>query len=689
MKRRQQDSRRWLRVRIVMLGAVLGLVALVVVGRAFHLQVLRGSSLREMAEDQYLRDVRIPSKRGTIFDRHGAELAVSVEVDSVFANPKQLRALGVSPLKAARKIASALDVDRRTIAKRLAADRYFVWIKRRVTPLEAERISELEIPGVQLTTEPRRFYPNRHLGAHLIGFSNVDGRGIEGLELAFEEQLRGSNRRVEAVRDRRGRVVFSAGLLDDSTSEGKSVVLTIDKTIQHIAERELSLAVKTFEARGGSVVVMDPQTGELLAVANYPPFNPNEPGTSPTSHRRNRAVTDRFEPGSTVKPFTVAAALASKTIRPDQEIDCGNGKVRIGNVTIHDAHPHEKLEPTQILAFSSNVGIANIAASLGRKRLYRALRRFGFGEVTGLGLPGEPKGILRHYRRWYDVDTATVAFGQGMSATNVQLATAMSVIANGGKLLRPLLVRQVIGAEGRVVEEVQPEVRRRVVPRHVARLVADMLTAVTEPGGTAVEAAVDGYLVAGKTGTAQKADYIRGGYAKDKWLASFAGFLPAEDPRIVISVVVDEPSIAHYGGTVAGPVFRRIGSSALRHLGVPARNTGQAFAASRAKQESVRVAKAGPRATERRSKKPGKSIVPNLTGSSLRQAVVSLHERSLVADVEGSGVVAAQHPAPGKTLPHGSQVRVTLHRPNFEEEVVTEPAPTTLAAAPDPGSATP
>ncbi|MBW2189907.1 MAG: penicillin-binding protein 2, partial [Deltaproteobacteria bacterium] len=565
MKNRRQ---RWFRARIALLGVCVTLVAMLVIVRAFHIQIASGDRLREMAEDQYLRHLRVSPRRGAIYDRHGAELAVSVDVDSVYANPRRLKAMEQDPRTVAKRIAKILDVDSDRLAKRLAADRYFVWIERRVTPHEATRIRELDIPGVELTAEARRYYPNRHLAAHLVGFADIDGRGIEGIELAYEKQLRGSDRRVEAIRDRRGHVVFADGMEDDRTIQGQSVVLTIDKAIQHIAERELALGVRTFEARGGSVVVMDPSTGEILALANYPPFNPNEPSRHIAAHRRNRAVVDRFEPGSTVKPFTMAVALAAGAVKPNQSINCENGVTRMGGRLLHDAHPYEWLTPTQILAYSSNIGIAKIALDLGKKALYRGFRRFGFGEPAALGVPGETAGILRHYRRWYEIDTAAVSFGQGMSVTNVQLAAAMSAIANGGRLMQPMLVRRMTDGHGATVEENKPRVRRQVVPRRVAKLVGQMLTAVTEPGGTAIEAAVDGYLVAGKTGTAQKADYVHGGYAKDKWLASFIGFAPAERPAVVISVVIDEPVIAHYGGTVAGPVFRRIAEVTLRHMGI-------------------------------------------------------------------------------------------------------------------------
>ncbi|RLB50967.1 MAG: peptidoglycan glycosyltransferase [Deltaproteobacteria bacterium] len=676
MKNRRQ---RWFRARIALLGVCVTLVAMLVIVRAFHIQIASGDRLREMAEDQYLRHLRVSPRRGAIYDRHGAELAVSVDVDSVYANPRRLKAMEQDPRTVAKRIAKILDVDSDRLAKRLAADRYFVWIERRVTPHEATRIRELDIPGVELTAEARRYYPNRHLAAHLVGFADIDGRGIEGIELAYEKQLRGSDRRVEAIRDRRGHVVFADGMEDDRTIQGQSVVLTIDKAIQHIAERELALGVRTFEARGGSVVVMDPSTGEILALANYPPFNPNEPSRHIAAHRRNRAVVDRFEPGSTVKPFTMAVALAAGAVKPNQSINCENGGTRLGGRLLHDAHPYEWLTPTQILAYSSNIGIAKIALDLGKKALYRGFRRFGFGEPAALGVPGETAGILRHYRRWYEIDTAAVSFGQGMSVTNVQLAAAMSAIANGGRLMQPMLVRRMTDGHGATVEENKPRVRRQVVPRRVAKLVGQMLTAVTEPGGTAIEAAVDGYLVAGKTGTAQKADYVHGGYAKDKWLASFIGFAPAERPAVVISVVIDEPVIAHYGGTVAGPVFRRIAEVTLRHMGIaPA---GRQAVLAKKKEQRIAVAEAEP-APEKEAVDKGESAVPDVRSLPLRQAVIALHAESLVGQVQGSGVVVSQEPAPGKAVPHGSVVQLQLERRRFDTDAVAPNArPRTLTAA--------
>jgi cell division protein FtsI (penicillin-binding protein 3) len=691
--------RRWIRVRTVLLALCVVVGAGLVTRRAWELTMEHGPALREMAQSQQLRDIRLAPKRGTIYDRHGAELAVSVDVESVFANPRLMRSEEVDTDRAAARLAAVLEVDRETIARRLRSDRYFVWIERQVTPREAAAVRALNIPGVQMTDEARRFYPNRELAAHLLGFANIDGVGIEGLELALEERLRGSVQPVEAIRDRRGRVVFSDQLLDDRAAQGDDLFLTIDKTIQHLAERELALAVRTSEARAGSVVVMDPRNGEILAMANYPTFNPNEPGGAPAAHRRNRAVTDRFEPGSTIKPFTVGAAFAANVIHPEEPIDCEeDGVFEVGDDQIGDGgHRFGVLTPAEILAHSSNIGTAKIGMRLGRRGLYRALRRFGFGEPSGVRLPGETGGILRHHSRWYELDLATISFGQGLSVNTLQLATATSVIANGGRLMQPTIIRRVVDSHGRVTEESLPRVRRQVIPRRTARLVADMMTAVTGQGGTGTEAAIDGYLVAGKTGTAQKADYARGGYAEDLYIASFTGFVPARDPRLVITVVIDEPIVDHYGGTVAGPVFRRVGEAALRHLGVPADAGGEALAdLERRQRRRERLARRRTRDAEASEepaprpvipeRQPGEDevMVPDVAGQTVRSALLALRRVGLGFRVEGTGLVVTQDPPPGAIVRRGTPVRVVLERPRLRPEAPPPLPPTsetgTLAA---------
>jgi cell division protein FtsI (penicillin-binding protein 3) len=676
--------RRWMRVRVSFLALLLTIGSGFVVRRAWELTMEQGPQLRAMAQEQQLREVRLAPKRGTIYDRHGAELAVSVDVESVFANPRVMRSENVDVAQAAARLSAVLGVDRERIQARLASDRFFVWIERQVTPIEADAVRALRIPGVQLTEEARRYYPNRELASHILGFANVDGVGIEGLELSMEERLRGSVEPVQAIRDRRGRVVFSDQLLDERAAQGDDVYLTIDKTIQHVAERELALAVRTSEAQSGTVVVMDPQNGEILALASYPTYNPNDPSRFDAGHRRNRALTDRFEPGSTIKPFTVAAALAANVIQPEELIDCGNGRMQIGDDVIRDTHVFDVLTPAEVLAHSSNIGSANIGARLGRRGLYRALRRFGFGEPTSLPLPGETGGILRHHSRWYDLDLATVSFGQGMSVTTVQLATAMSAIANGGRLMQPRLVRRIVDGRGHTAEENLPRVQRQVIPQRTAQLVSDMLTAVTGDGGTGVEAAIDGYLVAGKTGTAQKADYEHGGYAEGKYIASFVGFVPANAPRLVIAVVIDEPVVDHYGGTVAGPVFRRIGEAALRHLGVPADTGGEALLElerrererrRRERREGAQPAQASAApAVIAPERMPGENevAVPDVSGRGVRAAIVALRGVGLDVQVDGTGVVVEQMPSAGAVVARGSVVRVLLERPDVH---ASEPPP--------------
>ncbi|MDW8362532.1 MAG: penicillin-binding protein [Myxococcales bacterium] len=664
-------SQRWTRVRVGVLTALMSLGAGLVARRAVQLGLDASPLLREMAEEQALREVRLSPRRGSIVDRHGAPLAVSVDVESVWADPRTLREAGVEPAAAAARLASVLDgVDAAALARRLASDRSFVWVARRVTPREADAVRALRIPGVAMQREARRYYPHRELAAHVLGYADVDGIGLDGLELTYDARLRGSTRTVRVLRDRTGRVVFGEPWLDERSLRGDDLELTLDRTIQHAAERELGLAVQTLEARAGSVVVLDPHTGELLAMASRPTFNPNEPGAAPLSARRNRAVGERFEPGSTIKPFTVAGALAAGVIEADTPIDCGGGRLQVADHVLHDARRFDVLRPAQILQYSSNVGTARIGAALGRERLYETLRAFGFGARTGIALPGEAAGTLRHPRTWYDVDAATIAFGQGMSATTLQLALAMAVIANGGELLEPVLVRRIRAPDGTVVETAERRVRRRVLPRSVARQVADMLVAVTGPEGTGSQAAVEGHLVAGKTGTAQKADEVAGGYREGAWVVSFVGFVPADRPRVVIAVVLDEPVVLASGGGAAGPVFRRIAEVALRQLGVPVgrlddrpTDAGRAMPRGAAQQaadgstpplEAVRHASRDPE---------GRSTVPDVVGRGARTAMRMLLAAGLEASLRGVGRVVAQQPEAGADVPRGTRVVLTLREP--------------------------
>jgi cell division protein FtsI (penicillin-binding protein 3) len=672
-----------IRVRMVLVALVF-LVGLVrVVGRAWDLQVVQADELREMAERQYVRRIHLPAKRGAIFDRAMNELAVSVRAPSVYANGRAFAQTGADLDQAAAQLSPVLEMPVEDVAEALGADRYFVWLRRWVPPEQAEQIRELAITGVEITYEPRRYYPNRELAGHVIGFAGIDSQGLEGIERQYDELLRGQQEGIRGLRDAQGRLVFSEDLMTNQTPEGHSLVLSLDRTIQHVAQEELAAAVRTFEARAGMVVVVAPATGEVLAIANEPSFNPNTFSLYRPDQWRNRAVHDQFEPGSTFKIFTIAAALNAGVIQADETVFCENGRMEIADYTIHDSHRDGWLSIGQILQRSSNIGAARVALELGRPSFYRYLRRFGFGASTEIGLPGETSGRLSHWRSWYDVDVATIAFGQGVGVSTLQLAMATAAIANGGRLYHPLLVKQVLGPDGEVVQEFSPDVRRRVVSRQVARMVADMMTTVTEAGGTGTEAALDGYLVAGKTGTAQMADLERGGYAEDAWLASFVGFVPADRPRLAIAVVLVEPVINHYGGQTAGPVFRRIADQALRYLGVapnrrPSRSEiskllrrgGSADQGSQ-EQESEALPQWEQQSDE--EAQPDWPVMPDFNGMSMRQALRVASAKGLTVVVEGTGRVTRQAPTAGRQVNPARQP-VLLFSPPEAPALRNEPA---------------
>lgn len=646
-----------IRLRMVVLALVfLGGLGKVM-AEAWELQIVRADELREMAERQYVRRIHIPAKRGAIYDRAMNELAVSVRAPSVYVNGREYGRSERDPDRDSERLAALLEVEVDDALRVLTSDRHFVWLRRWVPPEQAEQIEEMEIPGVQITYESRRYYPNRELAGHLLGFAGIDSQGLEGLERKYDEVLRGQQEGIRGLRDARGRLVFSEDLMADQTPEGHSIVLTIDRTIQHVVEQELAAAVRTFEARAGMVVVVDPRTGEILAIANEPNFNPNNFSSFRPDQWRNRAVHDQFEPGSTFKIFTIAAALNAGVIRPDDTIFCENGRMQIADYTIHDSHRDGWLSVSQVLQRSSNIGAARIALDLGRPAFYRYIRRFGFGERTGVGLPGESSGRLSHWRRWYDVDVATVAFGQGVGVSTLQLAMATAAIADGGRLHHPLLVRRIIGPDGSVVQEFTPRVRRRVVSRQVARMVADMMTSVTEEGGTGVQAALDGYLVAGKTGTAQVADLEHGGYADDAWLASFVGFVPADRPRLAIAVVLVEPVINHYGGETAGPVFRRIADAGLRYLGVPPNRSDRRQVDLLENDDDDEIPASEELLAEEpledaleEDENPDWPVMPDFNGMSLRRALVAAREAGIELVVEGTGRAVEQAPRAGRRV---------------------------------------
>ncbi|HEX3695636.1 MAG TPA: penicillin-binding transpeptidase domain-containing protein [Polyangia bacterium] len=553
---------RWTRIRLVACGVGFGLLFTAVGRRAYHLQVVQADHLRTMAEEQYLREIELPPRRGRILDRNGAELASTADVDSIYCNPRRLPDVR----DASRRLAYVLGLERRELEKKLSQKRFFAWVKRKVTPDEVTAVRALNLPGIAFTREPRRFYPNRTLAATVMGHAGSDGGGLDGVELSFDKYLRGSTSSVQGVRDALGRDLMVEGMADMPTGVGSDVVLTIDRYLTFVTEKALADATAAHHAKSVIAVVMDPSNGEVLAMASTPTYNPNDPGGAAENGARNRAITDAFEPGSTMKTFTISAALDARAVRADEKFDCLMGRMMVGRYQIHDTHPHGVLTVAEVFKFSSNIGATKIARRLGRDEFARALDRFGFGHQTEIGLPGERSGIIRPVSKWGDIGFANASFGQGLTVTPLQMIAGVSAIASGGVYHQPHVVARIVNQDGSVeTPALRPD--RRVISADAARTMVGIMRGVTEPGGTAKQAAIPGYPVAGKTGTAQKV--ANGHYDSSKWVASFIGFAPADDPRVAIIVVVDEPQGDHLGGAVAAPVFREIGEQALRYLHVP------------------------------------------------------------------------------------------------------------------------
>lgn len=565
----KKPSEKWIRFRISTILVFFCLLAFIVAGRAFQLQVLKRDQLCRLAERQYKNKVPLVPKRGTIYSRGYEELAVTVEVDSIYAEPDAVEDAKL----AAKKLAPVLSVSRKELEERLSASKSFVWLARKVSPSLIERVKSLDIQGIGFVKENKRFYPNAELASHVVGFSGIDGSGLGGIELAQDVQIKGKVELIRAERDALGKRTLPNDFGFEESLAGNSVVLTIDKTIQYTAERELAEAVKKSGAKGGTAIVMDPKSGEVLAMANYPQFNPNDLSSYPQAFLKNRAIVDTYEPGSTFKVFLLAAALEEGVVKPEDTFFCENGSMELAGKVIHDTHKYGTLTVSEIMKFSSNIGASKIAAKLGKERYYGYLTSFGFGSPSGIELRGEGSGILRSVNKWSKLDLANVSFGQGVSVTPLQLTTAFSAIANGGYLMRPYLVKDILDRDGKVIKRNQPQIVEKVIGGDTASKVTDMLKDVVAEGGTGTAAALAGYDVAGKTGTAQKVSEGGRGYG-GKHVASFIGFVPAQSPELVVLVAVDEPVGVQYGGVVAAPVFKAIAESSLRYLNTPKKNEG-------------------------------------------------------------------------------------------------------------------
>ena len=555
-------SRTELTKHIRFVGFLMLALFAVVALRVFCLQVVQSEELQGFLRGQYQTTVTLAPWRGTIFDRNGAELAVSIEVESLYARPRLIE----NRRSVAGKLSPVLGMPQHEIENLLASPKPFVWIKRKLSAEQVEQIRELKLDGIGFLKESQRFYPHNELAGQVVGFAGLDTQGLEGIEREYDRILKGTPRKIYVDRDARGGRVFVEGIQNADQTQGYDVVLTIDKTIQYIAEKELEAAVAAGQAKGGIAVVMEPYTGEVLAAAVVPRFNPNQYGEAAPETWRNRTITDVFEPGSTFKTFLVAAALEERVVRPTDLFFCENGAYHIANKVIHDVHAYGWLDVASIIKHSSNIGASKIGRQLGREQLYKYIKRFGFTQPTGIQFPVEASGFMPPLAVCSEHTQSTISFGHSITVTPLQLATAYSAIANGGLLLRPTLVKRIVDPAGMTVQEITPLIRHRVISEETVATMRSILQQVVLPGGTGTRAAVPGFSVAGKTGTSQKLD--ENGYSRSKVLASFVGFVPADDPHITILVMIDEPQKMKYGGEIAAPAFSKIAQAVLNYLHV-------------------------------------------------------------------------------------------------------------------------
>ena len=639
--------RRTLKRRLVVAAAGLALWTAAIEARLVYLQVVRHEELAARAERQQMRTIEAPAKRGEILDRRGRVLAYSVDADSIYAVPSEIE----NPPQAVAALCAALEDctsrERQALTERFGRQRAFAYVRRQVSPDQARRVQALDLEGIGFMKESRRFYPNKELAAHLLGYVGVDSVGLHGVESAYDSLIKGRAGTVLIQTDAR-RHAFSR--IEKPPTTGATLELTIDEFVQHIAERELRLGVEENQARGGSAVVMDPWTGEILAMANWPSFNPNTYREAPEDARRNRAVQDVYEPGSTFKVITASAALEEKAIRPGDVIDVSAGMIRFGSRVIRDDHRYKLLSFADVIAKSSNVGAIKVGLKVGATRLGDYIARFGFGRPSSPDFPGESPGIVWDAAKLNDSALASVAMGYQIAVTPLQMAAAIGSIANGGELIQPRVVRAVI-REGRRVPVPRKVIGRTVSPATTAAMTR-ILEGVAESGGTATRASVAGHLVAGKTGTARK--LVGGRYSSTEHFTSFVGFVPSTRPVLTIIVVIDSPRVNQYGGLAAAPVFQRIADAALRHRGVPPTIDAPPPVLVARRETPREVPTAGPGEPPAIVTVAGTSHAaggfPDLRGMSARDAVRTLARLGLTARLHGAGMVVEQRPEPGDPI---------------------------------------
>lgn len=537
---------------------LLALSALII--RLFYLQVLQYNFYYKLANEQHTVSAEVQAKRGTIFDRNMRVLALNLNSDSVFANPHIVK----SKRLAARQLSSVLKLNENIILQKLSRDKGFIWLKRKISDAESSQIRSLKIKGIEVIGESKRFYPNRSMGCHVLGTADIDNNGLEGLELKYNRYLKGESGWLISTQDAKRKVLESYQYEFIPPKNGFNLILTIDDVIQNIAERELYKMYQKYNAKAASIIVMDPRSGDILALANFPNYDLNDLTKRPADAIRNRTINDFFEPGSVFKIVTASALLEENAIKLDDKLDCENGEWKIGRRTLHDHTPHGILTFREVIEKSSNIGTVKAASRLGASRMYKYMKAFGFYDKTGVDLPGEVVGLNRDPSKWSGVSMYAIPMGQEVTTTAMQLACAISVIANNGFLVKPRVVRDIVDDKGTAVIEMPPRVFKKVISPLTAAKMRNILMGVVD-NGTGKKAKPEDYSVGGKTGTAQKVE-PNGTYSHNKFVASFIGFAPVQRPVLSVVVCIDEPHPVYYGGDVAAPVFKNVVDESIKYL---------------------------------------------------------------------------------------------------------------------------
>jgi|YelNatPaOPRAMG01_1025707.scaffolds.fasta_scaffold00319_31 cell division protein FtsI (penicillin-binding protein 3) len=678
---------KWARLRIILVGLGLACFGLVLIGRFLQLQIIQGPQLREVLDREVKKQCPVLPVRGTILDRHNKELAVSTQVYSLVAHPNQIKNADLI----SRELSKVLGMSYHEIKKIITRARPFVFVKRCLTPekeeafrlwkekiesrviAERKRDDRADEDAVYLIPEARRYYPQQALAGPVLGFCDIDGNGLEGLECYFNKYLYGKPKSSINLLDARGRIVVCGEKAWDPDVMGDNLVLTIDRTIQYIAEKELRKGVEHWNAAGGMIMVSDPRTGEILAMAQVPNMDPNMPGNYSEAARKVRVLTDAIEPGSAFKVFIVASALDAGVVKPSETFNCENGTWHVNaKSVIHDVHPYGGLSVQQIITKSSNIGAAKISMKLGPKFMDEYLRSFGFGAKTGIQFPGETTGLMKNHQRCRSpIDRLTTAFGQGVSVSVLQLTMALSAIGNQGVLMQPILVKEIVSPRGDIVKEFKPRPVRRVLSQQTAATMLKIMETVTEPGGTAVGASPPGFTTAGKTGTAQK--IVGRAYSHNKYNSVFMGLIPAENPALAITVIVEESKGAIYGGVVAAPIFKEVAAQALRVLGIYPQpdKTDSVLAKNKPAVPQHPAAPEPPvipvntadltgflelSKLSRQPETPAKplKVMPDLKGMTMRHAMRLMSAAGIRCHAQGSGLAVSQTPQPGTPLEPGT-----------------------------------